>query len=281
MKVLMRYKITSGRVVEKRDVLMDVTLDPTERRPRPRRGKYQGRQLAAQVERNLAEAIRRLARSINCNFGPGDLFMSLKYNNDRLPATREEAERIAGNFVRRLQRAYQKAMGKKLRWVLVTADRSSKTGEPVRLHHHLVIPAMDWEILARHWPDDQMTVRYLDGRGDYTGIARYMVQNAGYRRGHRTWRTSQGLDKPVYSAPEPVHSGAGSFRIPRQAVVMERQETRDEQSGFAAAYVRYVAPLARGGTGAGGTVYSRAGTRWETGDREKSGRREGAENGSV
>ena len=51
MKALMRYKIVSGRVVEKRDVLMDVSLDPTSRRPEPREAA--GKSAASQVERNL------------------------------------------------------------------------------------------------------------------------------------------------------------------------------------------------------------------------------------
>ena len=275
MKALMRYKIVSGRVVEKRDVLMDVSLDPTTRRPRPR-GKRRGKSAASQVERNLREAVKRLARVLNCNFQGGDLFLSLKYSDERLPAAKEEAKREVRNFVRRIARAYRAATGKKLRWALVTADRSSKTGKPVRLHHHVVMDAVDWALIARHWPADQFSYRRLDGSGDYTAIARYMIMNAGYA-GHgvpgeaqrsgfageeegqgsgakggrkaakskadfgptRTWSTSQGLEKPVYTAPEPV-KGAGRFQVPKDARVVEREVREDEESGFHAAYIRYV-----------------------------------------
>lgn len=286
MKALMRYKIVSGRVVEKRDVLMDVSLDPTTRRPRPR-GKRRGKSAASQVERNLREAVKRLARVLNCNFQGGDLFLSLKYSDERLPAAKEEAKREVRNFVRRIARAYRAATGKKLRWALVTADRSSKTGKPVRLHHHVVMDAVDWALIARHWPADQFSYRRLDGSGDYTAIARYMIMNAGYA-GHgvpgeaqrsgfageeegqgsgakggrkaakskadfgptRTWSTSQGLEKPVYTAPEPV-KGAGRFQVPKDARVVEREVREDEESGFHAAYIRYVmneAPSRRAGT---------------------------------
>lgn len=245
MKALMRYKIVSGRVVEKRDVLMDVSLDPTSRRPRPR-GKRRGKSAASQVERNLREAVKRLARVLNCNFQGGDLFLSLKYSDERLPATKEEAKREVRNFVRRIARAYRAATGKKLRWALVTADRSSKTGKPVRLHHHVVMDAVDWALIAKHWPADQFSYRRLDGGGDYTAIARYMVMNAGYAGKSkadfgptRTWSTSQGLEKPVYTAPEPV-KGAGRFQVPKDARVVEREVREDEESGFHAAYIRYV-----------------------------------------
>lgn len=240
MKKLMRYTIKSGRLVEKRDVLMEVSLDPTTGKAR-RRGRRTGKATAAQVERNQREAVLRLNRLICCNYRGGDLFVSLKYANGRLPATREEAERLARNFVRRLSRAYRALTGKKLPWVLVTADRSSKTGAPVRLHHHLVLPAMPRELLAANWPADQFSARWLDDKGDYIGIAEYMVRNAGYVRGKRTWSTSQGMDKPEFSAPEPVRQ-AGDFRVPKEAKGVFKRAVQDEDSGFYAAYVRYVMP---------------------------------------
>lgn len=240
MKTLMRYKITSGRVVEKRDVLIDVSLDPTTRKKRPR-GKRTGRTLAAQIERNFNEAVKRLARILNCNYQGGDLFLTLKYSDGRLPASKEEAKRLAKNFVQRIARAYKAATGEKLRWVLVTADKSSRTGEPVRLHHHLVIPAVAWELVAKHWPDDQFSYRRLDNSGDYTAVAVYMIRNAGYERGERTWSTSQGLEKPVFSRPEPV-SQPGSFKPPKEARIVERVIREDADSGFSAAYIRYIMP---------------------------------------
>lgn len=241
----MRYKIISGRVVEKRDVLMDISLDPTTHKPRPR-GKRRGKSLASQIERNFREAVKRLARILNCNFQGGDLFLSLKYSDERLPATKKEAKREARNFIRRIDRAYRKQTGKKLRWALVTADRSTKTGKPVRLHHHVVMDAVAWELIAENWPDDQFSYRRLDGSGDYTGIARYMMLNAGYERGERSWSTSQGLEKPIFTAPEVVR-GAGSFRVPKQARIVERSIREDEESGFHSAYIRYVMPERQGG----------------------------------
>ena len=74
MKQLMRYKITSGRVVEKRDVLMDCS-----RTRRPRGGR-KGKSTIKQVERNERETVLELARFINCNHRGGDLFVTLKYS---------------------------------------------------------------------------------------------------------------------------------------------------------------------------------------------------------
>lgn len=242
MKTLMRYKIISGRVVEKRDVLVDVSLNPAQTKTGEKRGSYRGKSGAAQIERNCREAVKRLGRILNCNFGLGDLFLSLKYSDARLPATREDADRELTRMVRRLERRYHKATGKKMKWVGVTADTSSKTGLPVRLHHHMVVPVMELALIYQVWPSDQVTIRHLDGRGDYTGIARYMLQNSGYRRKRRTWRSSNGLDKPIFTKPEPIRGGAGSFHVPKQALVMERHIRQDGESGFSSAYIRYVVP---------------------------------------
>ena len=62
MKQLMRYKIISGRVVEKRDVLMEVT------RTRKPRGGRRGKSTIKQVERNERESVLALARFLNCNY---------------------------------------------------------------------------------------------------------------------------------------------------------------------------------------------------------------------
>ena len=240
MKQLMRYKITSGRVVEKRDVLMY-----SSRTHRPRGGR-KGKSTIKQVERNERETVLELARFINCNHLGGDLFVTLKYSDGRLPASREEARRIAGNYIRRLARAYRKATGKKLIWALVTADRSSKTGEPVRLHHHLVLNAMPWELLAANWPADEFSCRHLDDTGDYTAVARYMVKNAGYGRGEQCWTSARGpeVKRPVYSTPEPVKK-AGAVRVPKEANIVEREVHESTERGFSAAYIRYILPKPR------------------------------------
>lgn len=151
MKKLMRYRITAGRAVEVRDVLMEA-------RGGTPRGARRGKSSAKQLKRNEDEAVLILARQLNANCKGGDLFLTLKYSDSRLPATREEAKRIARNFMRRLARAYRKTTGKKLKWWLVTASVSTKTGQPVRLHHHVVTDAMDWELIAQHWPPEARVV---------------------------------------------------------------------------------------------------------------------------
>lgn len=235
MKQLMRYRIISGRTTEVRDVLMEA------RTGRRERGARKGKSSPAQQKRNEGEAVLVLARQLNCNCKGGDLFLTLKYSDSRLPESKEEAKRLAKNFMRRIARAYRKETGSKLVWFLVTADRSAKTGEPVRLHHHVVMQAMDWEAIARHWPPEEFSYRRLDASGDYTAVARYMIQNAGYGGG-RAWSHALGIRQPRYTAPIPV-TRAGTVRIPAGARVVEREVREDCETGFSASYIRWVAPL--------------------------------------
>lgn len=219
-------------------LVLDVLMEARGGTPR---GARRGKSSAKQLKRNEDEAVLILARQLNANCKGGDLFLTLKYSDSRLPATREEAKRIARNFMRRLARAYRKTTGKKLKWWLVTASVSTKTGQPVRLHHHVVTDAMDWELIAQHWPPEEFSYRRLDATGDYTAVARYMIRNAGYG-GARAWSHSQGIRQPQYSTPIPV-ARAGTVRVPPEARVVEREIREDGETGFSAAYIRWVMPL--------------------------------------
>ena len=81
MKKLMRYRITAGRAVEVRDVLMEA-------RGGTPRGARRGKSSAKQLKRNEDEAVLILARQLNANCKGGDLFLTLKYSDSRLPARR-------------------------------------------------------------------------------------------------------------------------------------------------------------------------------------------------
>ena len=72
-------------------------------------------------------------------------------------------------------------------------------------------------------------------------MARYMIRNAGYG-GARAWSHSQGIRQPQYSTPIPV-ARAGTVRVPPEARVVEREIREDGETGFSAAYIRWVMPL--------------------------------------
>ena len=171
---LVEYRIISGPVIEIRRCRMAVGAQPGRRRA-PRKA---GASSLKKIMQNEKAAVQRLARIINANFGAGDLWLTLKYSDARLPVTKEEAKKEVSKFIRNLGRTYKKATGRKLRYICCTSDTSSKTGDRVRLHHHLVMDRAAYELLCRYWPQEEISYTILDGRKDHTDLARYIVKNA-------------------------------------------------------------------------------------------------------
>lgn len=242
MRRLMEYKIISGRTVEVRQVMMAYR----DRGQKVRRGtRVKGKTSLRKILANEREAIKNLARTLNCNFKAGDLWITLTYPAGWLPSNKEEAkDSLERKFLRPCRRAYKKATGEKLRYVVTTSELASTDGGPARPHHHIVMDAMAYETVIRFWPMEDVTYRRLDGRGDYTGIARYMIRNAGPANGKKRWSTSKGLAKPIYTEPVPVKGGE-RIRVPRNVSLKERVEATDTETGMYSAYVRYTEAVMR------------------------------------
>lgn len=238
----MEYKIISGRTEEIRRTMMPYR----ERGQKVRRGtRVKGKTSLRKILANEREAVKNLARTLNCNFQQGDMWITLTYPEDRLPASREEAEKDKERFLRECRRAYRKATGKSLRYVIAIADRDGQTGEETRrIHLHFVMDALAYEVIAALWPSEDLTYRRLDGRGDYTGIARYMVRNAGPAKGKKRWSTSKGLRKPIITEPVPVteKEKRQRIRVPGNVSFKEREEFVDEETGMYSQYIRYTRP---------------------------------------
>ena len=242
MRRLMEYKIISGRTVEIRRVMMSVRKedDQTRRRGIRVRGKTSLRKILA----NEREAVKNLARLINCNFGPGDMWITLTYSEDRLPRDMEDAEKQFAVFLRKLRALCRKETGKNPIYIASPSQHDPRTGEKVRLHYHVVMPAVAYESLIKLWPKEDVTYRRLDGRGDYTGIARYICSNAVREPGKKRWSSSRGLKKPIYTEPVPVKSGERIY-IPRHASLKAKETLEDLETGMGSVYVRYTRAVIR------------------------------------
>lgn len=244
--VKVEYRIISGRTVEVQQRYMSIRGAKEKRRRAPR---VAGRTSERKIKANVEQSAKRLARIINSNFGAGDLWLTLKYSDERLPESYEAAVESFAKFLRKLRALHKKQTGKALRYVLTTSDTSSKDGSTVRLHHHLVMDRIAYELLCELWPKDEITYRIIDGRGNYKGIAEYMVKNARKTKGADKWSTSKGLKKPIVTEPEIIRE-IGDIEVPRDADIREIKDHIDEETGFKSAYMCYVmpvAPVVRGG----------------------------------
>lgn len=228
--------VRSGKVVER------TMYYAGERRPRSPKA---AASTAEKKQRNTVQAIRQLARGINCNFGAGDILLTLDYAAE--PDSVEAAERECALFWRRLGHA----LGGKLRGYWIVADKDGD-GNAVRLHHHLVIGGEGIEL---QWQDGQLIslraggreIAEIWGRGgvdaerlyshnDYSGLAAYLVRQAAGGKGRQKWHASRGLKKPVVESVRVVDRPR-PLRAPGGADVKE-VGAYDEGSGTH--YIRYI-----------------------------------------
>lgn len=137
-------------------------------------------------------AIRKLARLINANFGPGDIHVVL---TDAIGMTEEQALAERKKFLRRMRREYKK-LGREMKAVWATEM------DP-RSHHHLIMSGIDIELIMKQWPYGRVKLFPLDGDRDYTQLADYFIKetNAAFRDPSRATRQRYGrtrnLEDPV------------------------------------------------------------------------------------
>lgn len=239
--------VRSGKVIEKSQFYVG------ERKPRAPRRK--GSSTAARKDKNMNMAARQLARTINCNWGKGDLLLTLKYDEEHLAAmgnTAEGAEKTCELFWRRLGHAVKNAGGK-LQGYWLTADKDEETLKEVRLHHHAVISAEHVEVtwnsdgtfgsckvggrdLCEIWGQGGVNVEPLRQQDDYTPLAVYCVRQAVGGENAKKWHPSRGLKKPVVES-ERVAATARELRAPGGAVVSEIGRYEESTGNH---YIRYV-----------------------------------------
>ena len=238
-RILVEYEIISGRVVERKRTRLQFRA-PDE--PAARRGKRCTESSMKKIMANERQRVQQLARTLNCNFKKGDIWVTLKWSDVRLPESWTQAKAELDCFLRKARELCQKKLGRALRYVWAPGKINPRTGEKARMHVHIVMDRLGWETVCALWPSGEVDYRFLDGRGDYTGIARYMIANAGREeKGKRAYSASRGLKKPIYTQPVPVHD-AQTIRAPKNTQIMERTVIQDTVSGEMSAYLRYVRP---------------------------------------
>ena len=89
---------------------------------------------AARERLNARTSFAKLERVLAANFDDGDLFITLTYEDGRLPESRDMAVRKIRSFLAKL-RAARRARGQPTRYIYVT-EGGCPGG---RLHHHLVL----------------------------------------------------------------------------------------------------------------------------------------------
>lgn len=236
----MEYKIISGSVVEVRRTWMSAR--PGVKKPRGQR--IAGNTSARKIRQNEIEKKKQLARILNANLEKGWLLVTLKYDDEHLPADYETLKESGKKFCRALRAAFKAETGRNPRLVMVNANWNPTENCPARYHHHIVIEACSWDMLRDIWSTaNGVSIEPIDGRADHTALAVYLVDNVrGLARGQCAWSTSRGnLAKPIYTEPSPVDNVEDIELIPTaRQTAFERID--DEDGRAVSTYVRCILP---------------------------------------
>lgn len=207
---------------------------------------------------NEYAATRQLARLINANFRPGDLFLGLDYSEEallrveqkaagrcghrpllteaqRMDTIREAAAHELVNCIRRVKRELDRE-GIELKYVSITSDMDGETGEAVRVHHHLVINREAREAFLHKWQEKGMggvDWKSLDKQDDYYGVAEYMVKQVRKQAEENQFASSRNLVRP--KPKDRVVASAAEVRVPKGCRLLHRQEYKPGK----AQYIRY------------------------------------------
>lgn len=238
-------EIQSGKVVER-------SCFPVGNATKPRKGKKKGSTTVRKQDQNDKDAARRLSRVLNCNYGPGDIFLSLTYSparfekiimnikkdgRDATPDTiREYAIHERDKFLRRVKRDLKKT-GVELKYIAATSDIDGSTGELVRIHHHMVVQKAAFDFIFKQWSKEEVNYKPLRDQDDYTPIAEYILKQVRRQPDEKKYTASRNMKKPEIK--EKLVLVRKELTAPKNAKVMYRGEY-DRETAFQ--YVRYIAP---------------------------------------
>lgn len=218
---------------------------------------------AARTGRSLDAAEKQLARIINNNFeARKDNHLGFEYSEAGYKKLEERADKLrekypgmeerdllflaaqieASNWARRVQREIGGA--EKFRCVIVTSDMDGETGEPARIHHHIVIAGDLREVAVRKWKKMGFVkeLELYTVNMDFTALATYLMRQVRYIPNVKRYTPSRCLVQPVVEEPVRVTRFAESeMRPPAGCVVL----ARSPYVRGAAQYMRYYRPPER------------------------------------
>lgn len=198
-----------------------------------------------QQQRNEANAEKRLARTLNENFSHADRLLRLSYAEERfetLGGEKADPEELFKNanrqlklWLRRVRRAC-KAAGVPFRFVAVTADMDGKTGEYVRVHHHVVVNAEAAEIALGKWTAGGTHCEHLYNEVDYLALAHYLLAQVRWVPDEKKYCPSRNLAQPQ---PKDVIARSGAeLSVPRGGQLLHRAGWTPGMPQ----YIRYILP---------------------------------------
>ena len=192
---------------------------------------------AAQQRINARNSWQKLELMLAANFVPGDLVVTLTFDDEHLPETRAQAAARMKQFRAELSRI-RKAAGEDLVMIWALENKSGAG----RWHCHCVINATagaDFADLLHCWPyGSDIEIRRLEisREKNYESLARYMCKEARERAGLRSWSYTRNAKHPeVETFPVPDDTEVAP---PEDATVLETASQQTAYGSFS--YIKYL-----------------------------------------
>lgn len=196
---------------------------------------------------NEASAEKRAARIINENFTKQDALLTLSYSDNGLKKACKDIDASDPNqvfhaahhqlrlWLRRVRRACKDA-GVEVKSCVVTADVDGKTGEAVRVHHHVIISGQAVEIALGKWTLGNSHWEHLYDNMDQTALAAYLLRQVRRLPDEKKYIPSRNLVIP--QPQDRIAKGGAEVSVPRGGQLLHRSEFKPGMPQ----YIRYILP---------------------------------------
>lgn len=198
----------------------------------PEAGRIKKDNSKAQNNLNDKNARKYVERLLNTNFGDGDIWVTLTYEDGAEPETWEEALKNMQKYISRVNYHRKKKGLPKARYIYIT---EYDPDADIRWNHHLIMDgAMEMDVIEKLWKKGRRnrTRRMNKDECGLTGMAHYITKAENRKKGERRWNSSKGLEKPeirVVKSKQP-EKNKGNYKPIRKYVddmVRDQEKIRD------------------------------------------------------
>lgn len=189
------------------------------------RRKKENKTSEAQKKVNSRHAVKKLTWIFNENFDGTSLYLTWSYGKEKRPDGREALRADIDRLLRYIRKIYQ-AEGRTAKYVW-----TAEVGERGATHIHMVLNAIDTAKLKKCWDKGWITVKPLDGSGQYRKLANYFVKYS-----EKTMKTCEGFSGKRYNAsrnlkiPQPTKTTIRSRNAYSHTIEIPRGYYVDKES---------------------------------------------------
>lgn len=176
---------------------------------------------------NNKNSKKRLIRKINTNFTNKDLFVTLTYAGEE--PTLDDAQRDIRNYIRRISHYRKKNDLPELKYLYVIEGAAEDSKK--RVHLHLVVNAMDRDILENLWKKGRAnSYRLQSDENGFEALARYMTKET--KKNKKKWAGSRNLKDPDITIADHKISKRQTYRLAKREI-----EHKEKFESFYPGYV--------------------------------------------